>query len=157
MIDPEDMPIRHREQMSAFAIGVVDDRIEDGHPAKPWVRIQHHGHDVRRGIRMDPFLDHALAERALTEDRGWNQPPARRLGDEEGRNFAPGECSIRKVEQRTFGDRGLVDRMERFGQTLVMDEDYQRLVGRTGQSPEDLDLTVAKPLERQRIGVTQLS
>jgi len=129
VINPEHMPIRHRKQVSALPVGVVDDGIEDRHSTQPRIRIHDHGHDVRGGVRMDPLLDHALAERAFTQDRRRNQPPARRLGNEEGGNFAAGKGPVRKVEQRPLGDRGLVDRVERFGQILMMDEDNQRLVG----------------------------
>ena len=148
VIHPEDVTVRHRHQVAALAIGVVGDGIEDGHPAQSRVVADDHRDEVDIAIRVDPLLDHPLAEGAVAQHGRRHETPAGRLGDEERGDLALRERPLGEVEERALGDRGLVDRVERLAQRGVMDQDDQGLVRGSGQAPDDLQGAVAQRLER---------
>ena len=144
MIDAEDMAIGQRQDVADLAIGVVDDGIEDGHRSQPGVVGDDHLDSVGGFVGVDPLLDHALAEWAVAEDGRRNDAPAHRLRDEKGGDLPAGQGAGREVEQRALGDGGLVDGVEGFAESGVVDEDDERLVRRAGQAPEDLERAVVE-------------
>ena len=64
------------QQVAALAVGVVDDGVEDRHPAQ--VRVVAAGElgQVDGLVDVDPQLAHARAERALAHHGGRHDVPA---------------------------------------------------------------------------------
>ena len=108
----------------------------------------------RPRVGLDERLDHALAERAVAQDRRRDDAPAGRLGHEVGGDLAAGQRAVREVVERALADGRLVDRLDDACAAPAVgagqgDRDEQRVVARPDDPPDDLDLAVAQDLQRR--------
>ena len=161
--------------MTALPVGVVDDGVEQGHRPQARIVLLDERPGVGRLVLVDPQLDHPGPGGPVAQDRRRDDRPAARLRDRPGRHLAPGERPIREVPQRLLeGDRLVHHRGEadaglgrlvaeqlgeqaptsfgRLGRRsvrqLLADHADERGVRGDGQPPADLELPVAKELDR---------
>ena len=134
-----------RQEVAGLPIGVVDDRVEQRDAAQAGIVPVDHVDDVGRRIDLDPGLEHALAGRAVAQERRRHDAPAERLRDEERGDLAPRQRADREVEQRPLAGGRLPDREEVI--RFAPGPDDHRVVRRAGKPADRLELGGSKGLE----------
>ena len=109
MVDPVHVPGRGRQQVAALAVGVVDDGVEDRHPAQVGVVAAGQHGQVDLLVDVDPQLAHAGPERPVAEDRRRHDVPAGGGADLVRGDLAVGQRAVGEVPQRPLARDGLVD------------------------------------------------
>src|SRR5436305_4662261 len=80
MVTAEDMTFRRRQQVPTLAVRVVDDRVEDRHPAERVdVTAREHA-EAERLVDVDPELTHAGAEPPVAQYRRRHDAPPECFG-----------------------------------------------------------------------------
>ena len=69
VVDAVHVAVGRREQVAALAVGVVDHRVEHGHPAQGGRSARISRRQVDGLVDVDPQLHHARAERAVPQHR----------------------------------------------------------------------------------------
>ncbi len=132
MVDAIPVSPGHRQHVLALAVGVVDDHVEDRHPAQRHgvlvdqrhrqvaavdpvedvspagrhLALRHQGHGVLSAVDLLPALHHAPAVRAVAQPGLGNDVPAQRLGDEVRRPLRPARSPSGKSHSGSLaGDR----------------------------------------------------
>jgi len=141
VIDRVEVATRHRQEMAALAIRVVDDRVEDRDLSKSLVVAHDHPDDVDLRIDVDPALDHPVAEWTLAEQCRRHDAPAHRLRDQVGRDLAARQRADREVEERLLTPRRFPYREEILAGS---DADDHRVVRGSAEPSDDLQLPVAE-------------
>ena len=102
-------------------------------------------------VAVHPELHHAGPERPVAQHGGRHDPPAGRLGDEEGRDLPAGEGAVGEVPERPLPRDRLVDALG--GERAGADRADQGHVRGVEQPALEVDLAVAQ--QAQRLGVVR--
>ena len=85
VVDAPDRAVRRRQQVSALAVAVVDQGVEDRDPPQRSVVALHQGDEVNTLVDVHPDLHHAGTDRAIAPDRRRDDRPPQGLGDDDRR------------------------------------------------------------------------
>ncbi len=149
-------PVRvDRQQVADLAVRVVDHGVEHGHvPEHLVVRPAGQGHQVHAGVRLDPQLAHARAERAVAVHGRRHQVPAGGPGHRVGGYLPAGQRAVWEIPQRPLPRDRLVH-TGRLGRT-VPDRAVQRGVRGDDQASFDFQFSLAEQFQRAGVVIRGL-
>src|ERR1035437_6709227 len=104
-----DSPVGEWQQVPALPIGVVENRVQDGHPPQGRVVGRDQLAHVHGLVHFHPELNHPLAERTVAHSRRRDQVPAARFRQQVCSDFATGQGSVWEVVERLLASDRLVD------------------------------------------------
>jgi len=91
VVDRVQVAARDRQEVTALAVRVVHDRVEDRHPAQRGQVAADERRQVHLGVDVHPQLHHAGAEGPVAQHGGRDHAPAGRLRHQVGRDLPAGE------------------------------------------------------------------
>ena len=152
VVDALHESVRTRQQVTALAVGVVDDGVQHDHALEVRVLGTNEQTEVHRLVDVDPQLAHARSEGSVPHDGRWHESPAGRLGDDVRRDLASRQRSLGEVPQRPLPRDRLVHAHR--GDTVEGRHTEQRGVARVDQPPLDVELADASAggARRRRTG-----
>jgi hypothetical protein len=111
MIDGEEvMSISLEENVTAFAVGVVDEQVKEGDGFEKQFFFGREGEVMMVGIVFDELLERARAVGAvLAQDGERDNVKAKLLADDIRGDLAQGKCAFFEIPERLFAARGFVN------------------------------------------------
>src|SRR5437764_1892273 len=110
IVDAPDVILAIDQAVTALAVGVVDDDVEGGHPAKVFGASGHQRKVMLAEVGDDELLHRPRSQWSVSpiEGEGYDLP-AERLADQVGSNFALAQRAVGEVVQWHFARARLVD------------------------------------------------
>ncbi len=135
VIDRPDVIGRVAQTVAGFAIGVVDQQIEQGDALELGGKtlVFFKGEVVFVGIAVDVELHHAHAVRPVAQNGGGHDEPIERLTDHKRGDFPLAQRAFGKIPQRTLALARFVNR--RGLQVALRDADQESVVAAPRQQP----------------------
>lgn len=115
MVNGPEFAVGVEEDVTALAVGVVAEQVEERHGLERGLFVVGEVEVVMVGVELDVALKRAWAVGAVfAEGSVGDEAEAQRLADEIRGDFAQGEGVLFKIPERLFAAAGLVDGGDRF-------------------------------------------